>query len=236
MLEYVERLLASEDNIIDQLKALKVNKKHKEVKKYIKLIKEENDSPYVKYCIDKYYFDKEVDEVKPPIRPLYVIFGTKGRKKIAKIIDSTDNLIEQIILLKKHKGTKSIDNYIEKYLTRANEYTTYCIQKYYYDLEVKVVKPTAKSLNIKLYPIRDRALERKQEKIQEKQKIKSIKKIKEGDKIQILDGPFKDFVGIVKSVNKKELIIIVTLELFGELCDVEHLGEFKLYKEDKNEK
>ena len=52
MLEFVNELLDSKDNIIDQLLILKENKNNKEVKKYINALLRENNSPYFKYCID----------------------------------------------------------------------------------------------------------------------------------------------------------------------------------------
>lgn len=67
MLEFVNELLNSQDNIIDQLKVLKENKNHKEVQKYINALVKENNSPYFNYCIDKYYFGKDVEEVKQPL-------------------------------------------------------------------------------------------------------------------------------------------------------------------------
>lgn len=67
MLEFVNELLNSQDNIIDQLKVLKKNKNHKEVQKYINALVKENNSPYFNYCIDKYYFGKDVEEVKQPL-------------------------------------------------------------------------------------------------------------------------------------------------------------------------
>ncbi len=65
MLEFVNSLLDSKNNIIDQLKLLKENKDNKEVEKYIKYIMEDNISPYLKYFINKYYFGLDVEEVKP---------------------------------------------------------------------------------------------------------------------------------------------------------------------------
>lgn len=81
MLEFVNELLKSQDNIIDQLKLLKENENNREVKKYMRVLVEQNDSPYFKYCIDKYYFNKNVKEVKPPIRTLRPLYYLKGRKK-----------------------------------------------------------------------------------------------------------------------------------------------------------
>jgi len=77
MFEFVNKLLDSESNIIDQLKVLKKNK-NEEVEKYINELIKQNISPYFRYCIDKYYFEKNVKEVKPQVpklRPLYYLKG-----------------------------------------------------------------------------------------------------------------------------------------------------------------
>ena len=84
MLEFVEKLLNSQDNIIDQLKLLRENKDNKEVKKYMRALVKDNNSPYFKYCIDKYYFNKDVKEVKPSIRPLRPLYHLKETKKYFK--------------------------------------------------------------------------------------------------------------------------------------------------------
>lgn len=237
MLAFVEQLLNSKDNIIDQLKLLKENKNHKEVKKYMRVLIKQNNSPYFKYCIDKYYFNKDVKDVKPTIRPLRPLYYLKGRKKIEKILGSNDNLIEQLKLLKEYKGTKVVDTYIKDYLELwANEYETYCINKYYYDMDVIEVEPTAKSLNIILYRISFRDIERKQEKAKQESYKKAIKNIKKGDKVKILDGPFENQIGIVNSFDIDNMKIFVTIILFEEKYDIEHDGKFEKIKEEKNGK
>jgi len=233
MLEFVNQLLNSQDNIIDQLKLLKENRSHKEVKKYMRELVKQNDSPYFKYCIDKYYFNKDVKEVKPPIQSLKPLYYLKGRKKIERLLESRDNIIDQLKLLKEYRGTKVVDTYIEDYLElRSNEYEAYCIQKYYYDMDVQEVKPTAKSLNITLYKICFRDIERKQEKAKLKRYIKAIKKIKKGDKVKILDGPFENQVGIVNSYDIDNMRLFVTICLFEEKYDIEHDGKFEKIKEE----
>lgn len=154
MLEFVNQLLDSQDNIIDQLILLRENKNHKEVKEYMRILVKENNSPYFKYCIDKYYFNKDVKEVKPRVRPLSPLYHLKGCDKIISLLESSDNMIDQLKLLKIYKGTKVVDIYMERYLEQcASKYEVYCIQKYYYDMDVVEVEPTAKTLNITLYKI-----------------------------------------------------------------------------------
>lgn len=237
MLEFVNELLNSQDNIIDQLKMLKENKNHKEVKRYMRVLVKQNNSPYFKYCIDKYYFNKDVKEVKPPIQTLRPLYYLKGHKKIEKLLESKNNIIAQLKLLKEYKGTKFVDTYIEDYLELwSNEYEAYCIQKYYYDMDVQEVEPTAKSLNITLYRISFRDIERKQEKTKQKSYMKAIKDVKKGDKIKILDGPFENQIGTLNSFDIDNLRIFVTIYLFGEKYDIEHNGKFEKIKDDESEK
>lgn len=234
MLEFVNELLNSQDNIIDQLKVLRENKNHKEVKKYIKALVKENNSPYFVYCINTYYFNKNVAEVKPPISALHPIYSLKGSKKINELLDSKDSIIDQIKLLKERKGNKNIDNFVEHYLLWANQYETYCINKYYYDMDVEEVKPTAKSLNIKLYKIYFPSLEKKQEQKKQKTHLKAIKKCQKGDKVKILDGPFENLIGTITSFDEYNLKLFLTIELFDGNYEIEHDGKFELIKEDKN--
>lgn len=237
MLEFVNQLLKSQDNIIDQLKELKENKNNKEVKKYMQTLVEQNDSPYFKYCIDKYYFNKDVKEVKPPIRTLRPLYYLKGYKRIEKLLESKDNIIDQLKLLKEHKEDKFVDTYIKDYFELwANEYEAYCIKKYYYDMDVLEVEPTAKTLNITLYKIFFADIEEKQEKDKQKVYMKAIKNAKKGDKVKILDGPFENQVGVLDSFDKDNLKIFVTLYIFDEKCHVEHDGKFKIIKEKESEK
>ena len=234
MLEFVEKLLNSQDNIIDQLQLLRENKDNKEVKKYMRALVKDNNSPYFKYCIDKYYFNKDVKEVKPSIRPLRSLYHLKETQKIQRLLESRNNIIDQLKLLKEYKGTKYVDTYIKEYLELwSNEYEAYCIQKYYYDMDVKEVEPNAKSLNITLYRISFRETESKQEKDKQNGYAKSIKK---NDKIKILDGPFKNQIGIVNSFDRDNSKIFVTISLFEEKFNIEYDGKFEKIKEAKSEK
>lgn len=234
MLEFVEKLLNSQDNIIDQLQLLRENKDNKEVKKYMRALVKDNNSPYFKYCIDKYYFNKDVKEVKPSIRPLRSLYHLKETQKIQRLLESRNNIIDQLKLLKEYKGTKYVDTYIKEYLELwSNEYEAYCIQKYYYDMDVKEVEPNAKSLNITLYRISFRETESKQEKDKQNGYAKSVKK---NDKIKILDGPFKNQIGIVNSFDRDNSKIFVTISLFEEKFNIEYDGKFEKIKEAKSEK
>ena len=197
-----------------------------------------NNSPYYKYCIDKYYFNKKVNEVEIQLPTLKVLCYLKGSRKIEKLLKIKDNLIDQIKLLKEYKGNKIIDNYIKEYLElySISEYEVYCIKKHYYDMDLDEVKPTAKSLNITLYEIYVPVIQQIQEDERKSNYKKNIKKVKEGYRVKILDGPFKDISGIIKSIDIDNLKIVVTIELFDEKYDVEYDGNFEFVKEDKYEK
>ena len=235
MFDFVNQLLDLEDNIIDQLILLKRNKNNKEVKAYMQALVKDHNSPYFKYCIDKYYFNKDVKEVNPLIRPLRPLYYLKEGNKIESLLESRDNIIDQLKLLKEYKKTKAVDTYIKEYLELwANEYEAYCIKKYYYDMDVKEVKPNAKTLGITLYKISFKEKASKQDK--STGYTKSIKKVKKGDKIKILDGPYKNQIGIVNSFDKNSFKVFVTISLFEEKFAIEHDGKFKKIREIKNEK
>lgn len=42
-----------------------------------------------------------------------------------------------------------------------------------------------------------------------------------GDNVEIIDGPLASFVGVVKSVDKENLKLIATVEMFGRDSDIE---------------
>ena len=235
MFEFVDELLNSKDNIIDQLLVLKENNKNKEVKKYIKVLMQENLSPYYMYCINKYYFDLDVSEVKPPLPKLVCTYGIK--KKVIKLLDLGDNIINQLIILRKHKNDRAVNDYIENYLSfEPSDYVCYCINKYFYDLDVEEVKPNAKNLRIKLMKVYIPSLVKKQERKREKEYRKSIKKAKCGDVVKITEGPFSGMCGVLESFDKETKNMVVNLEIFGEKISCECSDAFVIVKGVKNEK
>lgn len=237
MLKFVDELLKSQDNIIDQLKLLKENKNNREVKKYMKALVGMNLSPYYRYCIDKYYFELNVEEVKPPIPKIYPLYYLEGSEVVKKILDTKDNVIDQIISLKKCKDKEMIDIYFDDYLAVwANEYVSYCIKKYYYDLDVEEVEPTAKSLNIVLHPIYFRSIEKKQERIIKRKTLEARKKVKKGDMVRILNGPFNNMTGIFEGFNKNTMKSNVIINMFGLEISCECEDEFEIIKENNHEK
>ena len=68
----VVKLLESEDNIIEQIKALRKYKYRNGVKPYIDALRKANQmkndevSHYIMYCIVKYFYELDVKDVKKP--------------------------------------------------------------------------------------------------------------------------------------------------------------------------
>lgn len=155
MLEFVQILLDSCDNLIDQLILLKKYSNNKEVQKYIKALNKMNLSPYTKYCIDKYYYNLDVPSVEIP-KFFFYDFRKNNNSYINKLLENVDGVKEQILVLKKHKEEKEVNDYacqlfpslIDKY-----PYMRYLILNYYYDIYYPEVTPSAKTLQIKLIKI-----------------------------------------------------------------------------------
>lgn len=234
MLEFVEKLLDSKDNIIDQLILLKQHKNHKEVKRYMKSLLSCYNSPYFNYCIDTYYLEKQVEPVEPKVGSLPNRFCNK---EIEALIGSVDDLIEELTILRKNKRKKVVKEYmdqIKNHFYAEIPYYQYCIAKYYDELDVEEVPKTAKTLGITLYKIYYRNLELKQEKA----KRRNFKKlnIKEGDEIKLLSGPFQSMVGTVKSVNKRNAEIVIIVNLFGQDTELLCTAEDKIMKLERKKR
>lgn len=73
-MNYINKLLTSSDDIMEQIRLIKENKDHEQVKKYLMLLDSENLSPHMRYLIDKYLFDRKVEsEPKKPDRKYTLI-------------------------------------------------------------------------------------------------------------------------------------------------------------------
>lgn len=126
MIEFVNELLDSKDNIIEQLKLLKKYKNNKEVKKYMNIISAQNNSPYFKNCIDKYYYDLKVDEnifneQKKNVKLYKVCILSTENQKIEKIPKKDKNLINKVrirdevkLLAGPYKGMEGIVKKVNK--------------------------------------------------------------------------------------------------------------------------
>ena len=161
----VKKILDSKDNIVDQLKELRKYRYKKGVIEYIDrlIYGNQNDDydsecKYILYCIVKYFFELDVNEVKEPLPKLPLYSSSNfDIEKIQKLLESKDNIIDQCILLREHKNSKDVLEYIastkERYiydLELANvnrEFEIYTISKYFYGLDVSEVKPSHIKLN-----------------------------------------------------------------------------------------
>lgn len=232
MLEFVELLLHSCDNLIDQLILLREFKHHKEVKKYIRTLEKENISPYERYCINKFFYGLDVEAEKIPDF-YYPMLPTNGHKYIKKLIGDISNIRDQVIKLKKYKDKKEVIIYTEEvfpYFIETNPYARNIILKNYYDVPCNELPPDEKSLHIRLDSICFQKLLMKQERKRNKIFKKSLRRVKVGDKVRLCSGPFKGLEGVV--LEKGTDVIKVELDLFGMKtpCDFDWETKFKKVK------
>ncbi len=61
--EFVNQLLSSKENMKEQLLLLRENQNHLEVQSYMEEFLKLSHSPYCQYLIEKYYFNRPVEEV-----------------------------------------------------------------------------------------------------------------------------------------------------------------------------
>ena len=160
----VIKILDRKDNIIDQLIELRKYHYKKGVRSYIdKLIRgnqdmKDSDSEYIIYCIIKYYYGLKVEEIKEPL-PTLPFIGSKNYNEelIYDLLESKNNIIDQCKLLRENKNQDDILKYIDELLDKYyydeslvglnHDFEIYCINKYFYGLDVKKVKPS----KIRLY-------------------------------------------------------------------------------------
>lgn len=223
-------ILDSCDNIIDQLLLLRHFKRNKYVKKYMKSLCSDHNSPYFTYCIDKYYFGKDVPNVEIPVNT-YAHLRTYGESKyISELLSKSDDIVEQMKLLRKHKNNKEVRKYIQdhaNYLINSSEYVRFVLLYYYYDIECIDPGINAKTLNITLYKIYFKDDEDREEKLKQK-RIKVNKRLKVGQNIMILEGPFNGMIGTLQ--EKKENELMVLMNLFGDECAIKFGYDTKLRK------
>ena len=56
----INQLLTSTDDVFEQIRLIKENKDQEQVKKYLILLDSEQLSPYMRYLVDKYLFNRKV--------------------------------------------------------------------------------------------------------------------------------------------------------------------------------
>lgn len=249
---YVKKIVDSKDNIVGQLKELSKFKNRKGVRQYIDRLIDANtlrdydlDAKYILYCIVKYYYGLEVkDENEPLIIPDSLDIITPADYDmdfIAKLLDSKDNIIDQCKLLKEHKDSLDVQNYISHATAYYNydapviyglstEYEMYCINKYFYGKDI----PKVKSNHVKLGVwVQNRHKSIPEEEVSEYTPVEEVKK---GDNVKILTGPFKNLQATITDIDLDNDIIKCSVNLFGEDTTVEIAKDDKVLKEsDKNE-
>lgn len=126
---------------------------------------------------------------------------------VNELLLSKDNVSEQLILLRKHKDNKYVQEYIKslednEYLS---DYMRYMIDRYYYGNKdaVKHEKNCVeKTFKVLLRPVKIR------------KKCYTETNIQEGEEVSIIEGPFKGFTGKVEKVDKEYAEFIVSINLF----------------------
>lgn len=132
-------------------------------------------------------------------------------KEVNELILSKDNFTDQLVLLSEHKDNKNVQEYIEGIM--GNQYTSgyvkYMIEKYYYKNE-NAIKCGMNSLE-KTFKVLLRPIELK---VKEKKNVST--NIKVGECVLIIDGPYKNINGTIKSIYNEYGEFDVLINLFGE--------------------
>ena len=130
-------------------------------------------------------------------------------KSLNELIESKDNISEQLKLLRKHREREDVKEYINSLLENryVTDYVRYMINKYYFNNKeaVKVEKNSIERVfKVLLRPV----------------KVKTKKyaetNIKVGDNVSIVDGPFNGFNGIVEKVDNEYAEFIISIKIFEE--------------------
>ena len=144
-------------------------------------------------------------------------------KSLNELIESKDNISEQLKLLRKHREREDVKEYINSLLENryVTDYVRYMIDKYYFNNKeaVKVEKNSIERVfKVLLRPV----------------KVKTKKyaetNIKVGDNVSIVDGPFNGFNGIVEKVDNEYAEFAVLINLFEDFFTVQIEFEFVIKK------
>lgn len=130
-------------------------------------------------------------------------------KEVNELILSKDNFTEQLILLSEHKDNKNVQEYIEGILNNeyTSDYVKYMIEKYYFKNK-NAIKYEKNSLE-KTFRVLLRPIE-----IKEKRNVSTD--IKVGERVLIIDGPYKSINGTIKSIDNEYGEFEALINLFGE--------------------
>lgn len=128
---------------------------------------------------------------------------------VNELLLSKENVREQLMLLRKHKDNKYVQEYIKSLEENEHvtDYVKYMIERYYYGNKeaVKCEKNCVERMfKVLLRPV----------------KVKTVANvdtdIEVGDNVSIIDGPFKGFEGIVEKIDKEKAEFTIPINLFGE--------------------
>ena len=130
-------------------------------------------------------------------------------KSLNELLESKDNISEQLRLLRNYSEQQDVKEYINSLLENKNvtDYVKYMIDKYYFGNKdaVKVEKNCVeRTFKVLLRPIKI------------KTKKYSETNIKVGDIVSIIDGAFSGFDGKVEKVDKEYSEFVISIKLFEE--------------------
>lgn len=130
-------------------------------------------------------------------------------KSLNELLESKDNISEQLRLLRNYSERQDVKEYINSLLENKNvtDYVKYMIDKYYFGNKdaVKVEKNCVeRTFKVLLRPIKI------------KTKKYSETNIKVGDIVSIIDGAFSGFDGKVEKVDKEYSEFVISIKLFEE--------------------
>lgn len=130
-------------------------------------------------------------------------------KSLNELIESKDNISEQLKLLRKHREREDVKEYINSLLENryVTDYVRYMIDKYYFN-------------NKEAVKVEKNSIERVFKALLRPVKVKTKKyaetNIKVGDNVSIVDGPFNGFNGIVEKVDNEYAKFIISIKIFEE--------------------
>ena len=226
----VANIIRSKETIMDQMLELRNNFYNKGVRQYIDRLIFSNvhsdslESKYILYCIAKYIFGLEVKEVGVPLPKLPMAsYGSEfhyDADALNALLSQKEDIIEQCKLLREHKNMKGLEEYFEcvfewydydvALANQSRDFEIYCINRYFYGLDVSEVKP--RPLDLRPF-IRERVV---REKVEIPVHFTDFLEIKKRDKVKILTGPFTNLIGTVTDINPKLVQVTVSIELFGQ--------------------
>ncbi len=241
----VKKIVDSKDNIIDQLKELQNHSYMKGVRRFIDRViqgnigrKDDANSKYILYCVVKYYYGLDVvKEEKLHFSiglPWYALSDTYDYEFVEKLVLSKDNIIDQCKLLREHRDSKDVQEYVnilqegndDYYESREYDYVLYCINKYYYGRKVSKVEQPEPTLRLYAY-IKEKTF--MEEPVDQ---FTPIEEIKDGDKVKILTGPFKGIPALINHVDLENHKMEATINIFEEDTMIELNEDDRILKEE----